>query len=65
MSDRSYWERHAKRYDATLRFLARPLARMLELTAEAVRGSDRVLEVAAGSGLVTMAIAEVSMGAAA
>jgi ubiquinone/menaquinone biosynthesis C-methylase UbiE len=55
--DRSYWERHAKRYDASLRVLGRPLPRMLELTVDAVRGADVVLEVAAGTGLVTTAIA--------
>jgi phosphatidylethanolamine/phosphatidyl-N-methylethanolamine N-methyltransferase len=55
--DRAYWERHAKRYDASLRVLGRPLPRMLELTVEAVRGADVVLEVAAGTGLVTAAIA--------
>jgi len=58
MSDRSYWERHAKHYDASLRILRRPLPHMLELTREAVRGRARVLEVAAGTGLVTVAIAE-------
>jgi len=60
MSDRTYWERHASHYDASLRVLGRPIPRMLELTREAVRGRGRVLEVAAGTGLVTGAIAEVS-----
>jgi ubiquinone/menaquinone biosynthesis C-methylase UbiE len=55
--DRDYWERHALDYDASLRVLSRPLPRMLELTVQAVRGSDSVLEVAAGTGLVTTAIA--------
>ena len=55
--DRQYWERHAERYDLSLRPLGRPMPRMLELTAEAVRGCARVLEVAAGTGLVTMALA--------
>jgi phosphatidylethanolamine/phosphatidyl-N-methylethanolamine N-methyltransferase len=45
--DRAYWERHAKRYDASLRILGRPMPRMLELTVEAVRGAEVVLE---GSG---------------
>ena len=58
MSDREYWERHAQKYDASLRLLlGRPLPKMLELTAAAVRGCDRVLEVAAGTGVVTTAIA--------
>lgn len=58
MSDRDYWERHASNYDASLRWLlGRPLPRMLQLTGEAVRGKRRVLEVAAGTGIVTTAIA--------
>jgi len=61
MSDKDYWERHAHNYDATLRWaLGRPLPRMLELTSEAVRGKRRVLEVAAGTGIVTSAIAQTS-----
>lgn len=60
MSDRSYWERHASHYDASLRVLGKPFPRMLELTRDAVRGRARVLEVAAGTGLVTGALAEVA-----
>ncbi len=61
MSDKDYWERHARNYDASLRWvLGRPLPRMLELTSEAVRGKARVLEVAAGTGVVTSAIAQTS-----
>lgn len=56
---RSYWERHAKRYDRSTRFLSRPIPRMLELAVEAATGKARVLEVAAGTGLVTTAIAPV------
>ena len=59
MSDKDYWERHARNYDASLRWvLGRPLPRMLELASEAVRGKARVLEVAAGTGIVTSAIAQ-------
>ena len=59
MSDRDYWERHAQHYDVSLRWvLGRPLPRMLELVTEAVRGKGRVLEVAAGTGVVTSAIAQ-------
>jgi phosphatidylethanolamine/phosphatidyl-N-methylethanolamine N-methyltransferase len=54
--DRGYWERHAQRYDRSLTLLSRPMPRMLELTAEAVRGAASVLEVAAGTGLVTAAL---------
>lgn len=57
--DRSYWERHAKRYDRSTRFLARPVPRMLELAVESARGKPRVLEVAAGTGVLTTAIAPV------
>ena len=61
MSDRDYWERHARRYDASLKWvLGRPLPRMLELASEAVRGKRRVLEVAAGTGIITSAIAQAS-----
>lgn len=56
---RAYWERHAKRYDRATRFLSRPIPRMLELTVDALRGRDRVLEVAAGTGLLTNASAPV------
>lgn len=56
---RSYWDRHAKRYDRSTRFLSRPVPRMLELAVESARGKGRVLEVAAGTGLVTTSIASV------
>lgn len=57
-SEREYWERHAAKYDLSLRPLGRPLPRMLELVAEAVSGRTRVLEVAAGTGLVTPVLAK-------
>jgi len=61
MDDKNYWERHARNYDASLRWvLGRPLPRMLELASGAVRGKRRVLEVAAGTGIVTSAIAQTS-----
>jgi phosphatidylethanolamine/phosphatidyl-N-methylethanolamine N-methyltransferase len=53
----SYWNRHARNYDRSMALLGKPLPRMLELVAEAVRGKDRVLEVAAGTGLVTAVLA--------
>ncbi|MEJ7733380.1 MAG: class I SAM-dependent methyltransferase [Polyangiaceae bacterium] len=56
---RGYWERHADNYDRSMRVLGGPLPRMLELTVRAVQGSERVLEVAAGTGLVTAAVAPV------
>jgi phosphatidylethanolamine/phosphatidyl-N-methylethanolamine N-methyltransferase len=59
--ERRYWERHAKNYDRSMTLLGRPLSRMVELTAESVRGASRVLEVAAGTGLVTRAIARTAV----
>ena len=53
----SYWNRHARNYDRSMAVLGKPLPRMLELVAEAVRGKQRVLEVAAGTGLVTAVLA--------
>jgi len=55
--DREYWERHSRGYDRSLTLLSKPLPRMLELTSNAVTGATRVLEVAAGTGLVTAVIA--------
>ena len=56
--DRNFWERNARRYDyVTTGVFGRPLPRALELTAGAVTGAERVLEVAAGTGLMTAAIA--------
>jgi ubiquinone/menaquinone biosynthesis C-methylase UbiE len=54
---RGYWDRHARSYDASMRFLGAPLPRVLELTAEGVRGADRVLEIGAGTGIFTDVIA--------
>jgi predicted TPR repeat methyltransferase len=56
-SDRSYWDKHAKNYDRSMSLLGRPIPRMVELVGEATRGLGRVLEVAAGTGLVTPALA--------
>lgn len=55
--DRAYWERHASKYDISLGPLGKPLPRMLKLVAEAAKGRSRVLEVAAGTGLVTPVLA--------
>lgn len=54
---RDYWDRHAKNYDRSMLLLGGPIPRMVELAAEAVLGAPRVLEVAAGTGLVTPALA--------
>lgn len=55
--DRQYWEKHARKYDASMRLLGRPMPRMLELTGASVMGAGRVLEVAAGTGIVTPVLA--------
>lgn len=55
--ERRYWDRQAKRYDLSMRLLGGPMPRMLQRTAEAVGGAERVLEVAAGTGLVTVSLA--------
>lgn len=55
--DRRYWDKHAKNYDRSMSLLGRPIPRMIEMVGEATRGLGRVLEVAAGTGLVTPALA--------
>lgn len=55
---RSYWERHALHYARSLGPLSRPVPRLLELVGESTHGMERVLEVAAGTGLVTPALSE-------
>ncbi len=55
--NREYWDKHAKRYDRSMLLLGRPIPRMLGLIGHAVRGASRVLEVAAGTGLVTAVLA--------
>lgn len=56
-NDRNYWDKHAKNYDRSMALFGGPIPRMVELVGEAVRGATRVLEVAAGTGLVTPALA--------
>jgi ubiquinone/menaquinone biosynthesis C-methylase UbiE len=48
----SYWEKNARRYDLSMMLLGRPLPRTAGLCSDAVQGA-RVLEVAAGTGLIT------------
>lgn len=56
-NDRQYWERHASKYNVSLGLISKPLPRMLELVADAAKGRAQVLEVAAGTGLVTPVLA--------
>lgn len=56
-NEREYWERYAKSYDRSMIVFGKPIVPMLERVANAVRGRERVLELAAGTGLVTGAIA--------
>ena len=56
--DRDFWEKRAAQYDrVTTGLFGRPLPRVLELVANGVSGAGAVLEVAAGTGLMTAAIA--------
>ena len=50
---RAFWERTAAGYDRSMLLFGGPLEAMLPLVAAEVSGLDRVLEVAAGTGLVT------------
>jgi len=52
-----YWRRHAGRYDRATLFVNRRFAAMADRVAESIRGSRRVLEVAAGTGLLTARVA--------
>lgn len=54
---RRFWDAHAKRYDRSMLLLGGPMPRAIARTADAVRGLPRVLEVAAGTGLFTAALA--------
>ena len=56
---KAFWERTAGRYDLSMTLFGGPLAAVLPLVAEEVEGLERVLELAAGTGLVSAAIAPV------
>ena len=56
-SARRYWDRHARNYDRSMAILGGPIPAMVERAQRAVQGSLNVLEVAAGTGLVTIALA--------
>lgn len=53
----TYWERHARRYDRVTRLLNRHFDAMSAQVGDALNGCGDVLEVAAGTGLVTVAVA--------
>ncbi len=53
----AYWRKHARRYDRALRILNRRFGTVVALAAEDTRGAGEVLEVAAGTGLLTVALA--------
>lgn len=50
---RRYWDRHARNYDLSMRLFGGPLPEMLARVTETIRGSDTVLEIAAGTGIAT------------
>lgn len=54
---RAYWGRHAKHYDLAMALLGGPIPKMADLAGAAVRGLPQVLEIGAGTGLVTPALA--------
>ncbi len=56
-SEREYWDQLAKRYDASLGPLGRPMIRAVKQVAEAAQGTDSVMEVAAGTGLFATTLA--------
>jgi ubiquinone/menaquinone biosynthesis C-methylase UbiE len=55
--ERAYWDGIAKRYDRTMLLLGGPLPAAIARVAAKTRGAKQVLEVAAGTGLFTTAIA--------
>lgn len=57
MNGVDYWNRHARNYDRSMKLLGGPIPGMVARVAESVRGRERVLEVAAGTGLVTLTLA--------
>ena len=56
---RAFWERTAGRYDLSMTLLGGPMDAMVAMVVDEVTGLGPVLEVAAGTGLVTQAIAPV------
>jgi phosphatidylethanolamine/phosphatidyl-N-methylethanolamine N-methyltransferase len=59
-SGQAYWNRHARNYDRSMLLLGRPIPRMIALTETELQGAGDVLEVAAGTGLLTLPVARVA-----
>ncbi len=55
-----YWNKLAQNYDRSMLLLGRPIPRMIELTVADLQGTNDVLEVAAGTGLLTLPVARVA-----
>jgi ubiquinone/menaquinone biosynthesis C-methylase UbiE len=53
-----FWEKHARKYDRATLFLNRSFSVMAARVASDLAGRARVLEIAAGTGLVTVRLAE-------
>ena len=56
-SGRGFWERSAASYDRSMLLLGGPIPAAIAGVVDLVRGSERVLEVASGTGLFTVAMA--------
>ncbi len=54
---RTYWDRNAEHYDRSMRVFGGPIPPMLERVARDVTGAEDVLELAAGTGIVTTVLA--------
>lgn len=55
--DKEYWERYARRYDRAITLLNRRVFEMATAVADTVGNANDVLEIAAGTGLVTEVVA--------
>jgi ubiquinone/menaquinone biosynthesis C-methylase UbiE len=54
---RTYWDQNAKHYDRSMRVFGGPIPPMLDRVAREVAGARDVLELAAGTGIVTEVLA--------
>jgi len=60
MNGRTYWDRHAKNYDLSMKLFGGPLAAMVSNLEDLLRGAGEVIEVAAGTGIATVALGRVA-----